>query len=130
MVEEGGQRPADVWIPNYKEHLGVALDIAVTCPIRGTFKQNLQAAEKYAQEVKVKKYFAGFEGTNKKYVPVVFDTFGGVSSEGGAIVREIFSLHYERKREFSVNKLWSKMLHILFSYNIRMILKRVIDGEL
>jgi len=120
-------RPGDIFLPDFKGRKGYALDFAVTCPVKGTYKANPKAAEQFANEVKLKRYGDGFRGTNVSFIPVVFDTFGGTNDDGGAVLNEIFAECHNRKKELSVNLMWRKTRHALFFHNANMMLRRAVD---
>src|SRR5947209_1167665 len=61
-------RPADVFKPSLNDANNVCLDIAVTCPIKGTFKLNREECNKFAEEIKMKRYHEQFKGVNKTYI--------------------------------------------------------------
>jgi len=97
LVDAPGDRPADVFIPSLKNLNNVCIDIAVTCPIKGTYKLDPEACDRYAEEVKKKRYEELFKGVNMTYIPVVFDTYGGVNTEGKNILNSLFEEYRSRQ---------------------------------
>jgi len=122
-----GRRPADVFIPNYKGKDGACLDVAVTCPIRGTFKQDRRAADRYGAEIKEKKYVEGFRGRNLIYIPVVFDTYGGINDKGRIALEFVLDEYVNRKAGVSKGTLWRRIMHTLNHHNASMIIRRTYD---
>ena len=94
LVDYPGQRPADVYFPNVYNGRGVAADVAVTDPLRDVYA-HLSAedspADAYATDQKHAKYDAGFMGSDDIFCPVVFETFGGLSSEGAALLKTVIA---------------------------------------
>lgn len=90
LGDQPGRRPGDVFIPNWNNQ-GLAIDIAVTCPLQDRFKNSTHPAESYAQNVKHADYDNGFLGTNISFCAAVVDTFGYWSDEGLTILSEIIS---------------------------------------
>jgi hypothetical protein len=94
LVDYPGQRPADVYFPNVYNGRGVAADVAVTDPLRDVYA-HLAAedspADAYATDQKHAKYDAGFMGSDDIFCPVVFETFGGLSSEGAALLKTVIA---------------------------------------
>jgi len=117
--------PADVYLPDHESNINYSIDVAVTYPFYGTFKMDLQAVERYASDVKEKKYGFMFKGTRNKYLPVVFDTFGGLNDDGERFMKDIIKRNEESKGRFSSATLWRKLLHILYTNNTRMVLRRM-----
>ena len=79
-----GRRPGDVTIPIWRSNKGVAIDVAVTSPF-GYHNVSLSAETK-----KHKKYDEGFKGTCFEFVPMIFETTGGVNNEGLEMLRQLF----------------------------------------
>jgi len=126
LTDEPESRPADVFIPSIKNQSNVCLDVAVTCPFKGTYKREIEACNKYAEEIKLRRYEHSFKGGNLIYVPVVFDTFGGLNDMGKNILDSIMDECVGRQEGVSKNSLWRKVMHCLFYSNVCMILRRVV----
>ena len=124
LGEQPGRRPADVFIENFREGASAALDVAVTCPFRGTFKNDIHAVEKYSKDIKIHKY-AGDFNQNIKYIPIVMDTFGGLNEDGESAIKSIIERNVETKGRYSKGTLWRRLFHTLFTENVKMILKRL-----
>ncbi len=85
-----GRRPGDVSIPNWKNHNGLAIDIAVTSPLTKSSERLTSPCEEYARSQKHNKYDKSFKDTNFHFCAMVFETLGGINSEGEEVLRELF----------------------------------------
>jgi len=126
LGDEPGKRPGDVYLPSFNGN-SWALDIAVTGAVYGTYPYDRDCANTYAKNIKLKKYAEGFAGASTKFVPVVFDSFGGVSTEGGRMIEDIVRECAGRKPEVPKSILWRKILHSLHFHNSRMFLRRCLE---
>ena len=71
---DSGKRPADVLIPSWSLNKDYAIDVAVTDPISGSFKLDMEACDKYAENYKHNNYDDGFKNSQIIFLPVVFST--------------------------------------------------------
>jgi len=117
-------RPADIFIPSLNGINNLCLDVAVTCPLRGTFKYDINACNRYAEDVKRKRYEEFFKGVNMSYIPLVFDIYGGVSDGGRKILSDIIEEYVSREGVLSAESVWRKIMHTLFQANVCMIIRR------
>jgi len=78
---------------------------------------------------KIKSCAEGFVGSNTKFVPVVFDSYGGISTKGGELINDIVKECAGRKPELTKSILWRKILHSLHHHNSRMFLRRCLETD-
>src|SRR3984957_5746519 len=76
---DSGKRPADVLLPSWSLNEDYVIDVAVTDPLNGSFKLDLDACNKYADKYKHDKYDEGFRNTQITFIPVVLSTFGSLN---------------------------------------------------
>jgi hypothetical protein len=122
-----GKRPADVLLPGWSLNQDYAIDVAVTDPINGTFKLDLEACDKYADKYKHDKYDDGFRNTQIIFIPVIFSTFGSLNQEGYCFLNDLFrrncdSLAQERCTYMPL--LWQQLSISLQKENFKMMSRR------
>jgi len=118
-----GRRPADIFLPRLLDGKDIAADVAVTCPVGGTFKGDPSACQRYSTEVKGRQYEHEFFSSNIVYSPVVFDTFGGLCEQGVKVVREVIRTHVEYCGRFKAGTLWGRLMLTLYRENVKLILR-------
>jgi hypothetical protein len=122
-----GQRPADVFIPCLWNQ-AVAIDVAITDPSQPKYSKCKNPANDYADKVKHKKYDKGFEGSDIEFIPMVFETTGGINDEGLKILEEIVHRAAVRSGDnVGVFKAlaWQRLSITLQRSNARMIRARI-----
>jgi hypothetical protein len=95
--DKPGRRPGDVTVPLWRKGRGLAIDLAVTCPLAATNLSRAEPCEYYAETKKHNYYDADFKGTQFEFAAMVFESTGGVNKEGLAILRQLF--RFAAKRE-------------------------------
>ena len=124
---DSGKRPADVLIPSWSLNKDYAIDVAVTDPINGSFKLDLEACNKYAENYKHNKYDDGFKNTQIVFLPVVFSTFGSLNEEGSLFLKDLFRRNCDslgQKRCTHMPFLWQKLSILLQNENFKMMSRR------
>jgi hypothetical protein len=124
---DSGKRPADVLIPSWSLNKDYAIDVAVTDPIKGSFKLDLEACEKYAEKYKHDKYDDGFKNTQIIFLPVVFSTFGSLNEEGKLFMKDLFRRNCDslgQQRCTHMPLLYQKLSIILQKENFKMMSRR------
>ena len=81
-TDKSKRRPGDVSFANWRYGRGLAIDVAVICPLADSHVHQEEPCEVYAERQKHKRYDAGFVGSNYDFVAMVFETSGAVNSEG------------------------------------------------
>src|SRR6185503_17930861 len=77
-----GRRPGDVTLPIWQEGKGLAIDVAVTCPLQKSSVRLQTPCEDYAAVRKHGKYDKGFKDT------MVWETLGAINAEGEEVLRQ------------------------------------------
>jgi len=70
-----GRRPGDVSVPDWRHHMGLAIDVAVTSPLASRSLRLVSPCEDYAQIQKHRKY-------DDIFCAMVFETLRAVNEEG------------------------------------------------
>ena len=126
-----GRRPGDVTIPNWSHGIGLAIDVAVTCPLIESNVRLDDPGEEYGEKKKHRKYDASFAGTDYTLCAMVFETFGAVNEEGEVVLKQLFSFAAkELGREFTsfCSRAWARMSCCLQRSVAQSILSRI-DGN-
>src|SRR6185295_2151303 len=95
--DKSKRRQGDVSFANWRYGRGLAIDVAVICPLADSHVNQEEPCEVYAERQKHKRYDAGFVGSNYDFVAMVFETSGAVNSEGNDIIKQL--IHFASKRE-------------------------------
>ena len=122
-----GKRPADVLLPGWSLNQDYAIDVAVTDPINGTFKLDLEACDKYADKYKHDKYDDGFRNTQIIFIPVIFSTFGSLNQEGYCFLNDLFRRNCDslaQERCTYIPLLWQQLSISLQKENFKMMSRR------
>ena len=126
-----GRRPVDVSVPDWRRHMGLAIDVAVTSPLTGRSVRLVSPCEDYAQIQKHRKYDESFKGTNFVFCAMVFETLGAVNEEGEAVLRQLFTFAAQHLgREFSsyCSRAWARISCCL-QRSIGQVIANRIDGQ-
>jgi hypothetical protein len=126
-----GRRPGDVFIPNWNNS-SLAIDIAITCPLKDKYKNHPHPAECYAQEVKHADYDKGFMNTNIVFCAAVVDSFGFWSEEGLSVITEIINRGAKRlitDPPRYIATAWQQLACTLQIHNSGMIISRTTAPE-
>ena len=70
-----GRRPGDVTIPVWRSNKGLAIDVAVTCPLASSNLHHKEPCEDYAHH-KHAYYDSDFKGTAFEFAAMIFETTG------------------------------------------------------
>src|SRR6201995_3923531 len=76
---------------------GLAIDVAVICPLAESHLGKLEPCESYAQNQKIARYVGAFENSDYDFAPVIFETSGAVNKEGETILKQV--IRFASKRE-------------------------------
>ena len=88
-TDDSKRRPGDVSFANWRNGRGLAIDVAVICPLAASHLHQEEPCEIYAERQKHKRYDAGFKGSRYEFAAMVFETSGAVNSEGNDIVKQL-----------------------------------------
>ena len=133
ILRNGGKRkPADIFVSDWAEGKGACFDVAVTCPlqrkyIRQAAETQLYAAEDYAEHVKIPKYSEACAAQNLLCIPLVFESFGGMTKNTEeTLLRTARSYCHRLSIENSIGipQMFQRISVVLHRHNARMILSR------
>ena len=93
-TDKSRRRPGDVSIKSWSLHRGLAIDVAVICPLAASHLHSLEPCESYAKTQKTDRYAPAFVDD---FAPVVFETSGAVNEEGETVLKQI--IRFASKRE-------------------------------
>lgn len=96
-TDESKRRPGDVSFPLWRYGRGLAIDVAVICPLAPTHLHEDAPCEIYAVRQKHNLYDASFRGSRYDFAAMIFETSGAVNTEGMNIMRQI--IRFASKRE-------------------------------
>ena len=88
-TDKSCRRPGDVSFKNWSFNRGLAIDVAVICPVAVSNLSYDAPCEEYARKRKHKLYDPGFIGSDYDFVAMVFETSGAVNSEGMELLKQI-----------------------------------------
>ena len=91
MFRDGDREP--VWQFNK----GLAIDVAVICPVGPSHVKKEAPCEFYAATQKHDRYDAGFVDSHYDFAAMVFETSGAVNEEGRNILKQIIRMASKRE---------------------------------
>jgi hypothetical protein len=91
------RRPGDVSIKNWSLRRGLAIDVAVICPLAASHLHKPEPCESYAKTAKTNRYAPAFKNSDYDFAPVVFETSGALNREGETVLKQI--IRFASKRE-------------------------------
>src|SRR4029077_21114639 len=83
------RRPGDVSIKNWTLRRGLAIDVAVICPVAPSHLNTPEPCESYALHRKSERYAPAFVHSDYDFAPVVFETSGAVNKEGETVLKQM-----------------------------------------
>jgi len=99
------RRPGDVSLPLWQFNKGLAIDVAVICPVAPCHMNQEVPCEYYAATQKHDRYDPGFVDSRYDFAAMVFETSGAVNLEGRSILKQIF--RFASKRECVGNSVYA-----------------------
>jgi hypothetical protein len=96
-TDDSKRRPGDVSFPLWRYGRGLAIDVAVICPVAASHIDQEEPCEVYAVRQKHALYDEGFRGSRYDFAAMVFETSGAVNEEGRNILRQM--IRFASKRE-------------------------------
>ena len=104
-TDKSCRRPGDVSFKNWSFNRGLAIDVAVICPVAESNLSCDEPCEEYARKRKHKLYDPGFIGSDYDFVAMVFETSGAVNLEGLNIIKQL--IRFGSKREGAQNSVFA-----------------------
>ena len=96
-TDRSRRRPGDVSIKNWTLRRGLAIDVAVICPVAPSHLNTPEPCESYALHQKTERYAPAFVHSDYDFAPVVFETSGAVNKEGESVLKQL--VRFASKRE-------------------------------
>ena len=133
ILRNGGKKkPADIFVSDWSEGKGACFDVAVTCPLQIKYinhaaKTQLYAAEDYAENVKIPKYSEACRAQNLLCIPLVFESFGGMTKNTEETLLRTARFYCHRlsiENSIGIPQLFQRVSIVLHRHNARMILSR------
>jgi hypothetical protein len=121
------RRPGDVTVPMWSMGKGLAIDVAVICPVNKSNLKYADPCEWYAEVVKHKKYDDAFVGTNFDFAALVFETSGALNQEGEELLKQLFrfaAVRYGERYGVYCGRAWGRYSCAVQSCGAQMILNR------
>ena len=95
-TDKSRRRPGDVSVPCWANGKGLAVDVAVVCPLAASHLNEIEPCENYGVGQKHRLYDEGFVRSNYDFVAMIFETSGGVNDEGESILKQMFRFASKR----------------------------------
>src|SRR5688500_12090650 len=89
-TDRSRRRPGDVSFKSWAPHRGLAIDVAVICPLAASHLDEDEPCEDSAVRHKHARYDASFKGSDYDFVAMVFETSGALNVEGLCVIKQIF----------------------------------------
>jgi len=124
------RRPGDVSFKCWSANKGLALDVAVICPVAVSHLQEVDPCEEYARLHKHARYDESFKNSNYEFAAVIFETSGAVNEEGLYILKQILRCASHRAKmghSSYASRAWARLSCCLQSSVAQMILNREYD---
>ena len=88
-TDRSSRRPGDISFKRWAPNRGLAIDVAVICPVAASHLHEEEPCESYARLHKHARYDGGFKGSDYDFVAMVFETSGALNWEGLEVLRQI-----------------------------------------
>jgi len=95
-TDKAQRRPADVAIPTWSMGKGLAIDVAVISSTAPTNLKISSPAEAYGLNVKHGNYDRGFVGTPWFFCAMIWESSGGLNTEGTRALKQLFKFAAKR----------------------------------
>src|SRR6266576_2010469 len=82
VTDKTRRRPGDVSIKSWSFRRGLAIDVAVICPLAASHLGKAEHCESYAQHQKIDRYADAFVHSDYDFAPVIFETSGALNNGG------------------------------------------------
>ena len=111
------------WAPNR----GLAIDVAVICPLAASHLSQEEPCEDYAALHKHARYDESFKESDYDFVALVFETSGAVNSEGLKVLKQIFRCASKRSgvgHSSFCGRTWARLASCIQTSVAQMVLNR------
>lgn len=131
--DRSSRRPGDVSFKCWAANRGLAVDVAVICPVAASHVDEEEPCESYARLHKHARYDAGFQGSDYDFVPLVFETSGALNAEGLDVIKQVLRCASKQSRmghSSFASRAWARLSCCLQSSVAQMILNRDVDDDI
>ena len=128
----GRRRPADVLIPLWRYGRGLAIDVAVICPVAQSHLDEKVPCESYGLFNKHDHYDEDFMNSQCDFLPMIFESSGGINDEGEKILKQLIRFASKRSRVLHsvyAGRAWARMQCVLQTAVAQMILNRIYEPD-
>jgi hypothetical protein len=111
-TDRSARRPGDVSFKSWAPGRGLAIDVAVICPLAISHQKEEEPCEDYARLHKHARYDEGFKSSHYDFIPLVFETSGALNSEGLNVLKQIFrcaSIHSGKGHASYCARIWQRL---------------------
>ena len=124
--------PADVLIPLWRYGRGLAIDVAVICPVAQSHLDEKVPCESYGLFNKHDHYDEDFMNSQCDFLPMIFESSGGINDEGEKILKQLIRFASKRSRVLHsvyAGRAWARMQCVLQTAVAQMILNRIYEPD-
>ena len=132
VTDRSRRRPGDISFKSWSTHKGLAIDVAVICPVAASHLQEEEPCESYALYHKHKLYDDGFVGSDYDFVPVVFETSGALNQEGESVIKQILRCASKQSKtghSSYASRAWTRLSCCIQVSVAQMVLNRDVDDS-
>ena len=130
-TDRSQRRPGDVSFGSWGPNRGLAIDVAVICPVAASHMNEAEPCEEYARVHKHKRYDESFKGSDYDFAAVVFETSGALNEEGVYVMKQILRCASKQSRmghSSFASRAWTRLSCCIQISVAQMILNREIDS--
>jgi hypothetical protein len=131
-TDRSRRRPGDISFKCWAPNRGLAVDVAVICPLAASHLDEAEPCEVYAVRHKYDRYEEGFKGSDYDFVAMVFETSGAVNADGLQVIKQIFRCASKRSKaghSSFCGRAWARLACCIQISVAQMILNRENDDS-
>ena len=132
-TDRSSRRPGDVSFKSWAPNRGLAIDVAVICPLAASHLLEDEPCESYAVRHKYARYDASFRGSDYDFAAMVFETSGALNAEGLQVLKQIFRCASKRSgmgHASFCGRAWARLSSCIQISVAQMILNREVDDSI
>ena len=131
-TDRSSRRPGDISFRRWSTYRGLAIDVAVICPVALSHVHEEEPCENYARLHKHARYDESFFDSDYDFVAMVFETSGAMNAEGLQILRQILRCASKQSRmghSSYCSRAWARLSSCIQVSVAQMILNREYDDS-
>ena len=132
-TDRSSRRPGDVSFKSWAPNRGLAIDVAVICPVAASHLNEEEPCESYAVLHKHARYDESFKNSDYDFAAMVFETSGAVNAEGLNVLKQIFRCASKRSKASHASfcgRAWARLSSCIQISVAQMILNRDCDDSI